>query len=120
MIKRHHTLYTRTSWESHEQTKFLREQPSLIVPMDSEYEQALHEAVPTVPLLCPHIAYRTARDYVPSSSHIGSMYNLMEVIEKATFHHRVTDIQAKLADLAVEGIRLQLPFIREGEVRNGT
>jgi len=83
-----------------------------------QVNDGVHEAVPTVPLIDPHIAYRTARDYVPSTTYIGSIYNLMETIEKASMHYRVTDLQAQLADLAVEGLRLQIPFIRSGQTRS--
>ena len=115
MSRGHHVLFTRPTWSSQETTKHLRNHHWLIVPLHNAEHQALHNAVTTVPLLDHQTAKRVDRDYHPiRGSYIGSVFELMHVIEDAFKHPRASELEKALGQLTVHALEMQIPFIREG------
>lgn len=117
-VQRHHILYERNTWDSTPQTKRLRQIPSLIVPMHAEVEDALHRNISHIPPLDRHTASHTLQAFKSESTHLKSIYRLMEAIEIATEHPRATYLEKRLGELTVYAISLQIPFIRAGQLTN--
>lgn len=115
-VRNHHALFQRTAWDSSLPTKKLRQHPSLITPMELDFEVALHEAVSTVPLPDPYTALKAYREFQPGSTYIGSIMNLMTAIDVAVRHPRCSRLEKDLGGLTIYALQLQIPFIREGQI----
>lgn len=113
----HHTLFCGSPWESMPQTRKLRRLPSLIVPMDKQVEEALHQEISTIPVLDHFTAVHTYNNYEASNTYIGSIHNLMRAIEIGSNHRKSTRLEKQLAQLTIYALELQVPFIREGQLR---
>ena len=116
-MDRHHVLWNKREWESRPQYKELRETPGLIVPMEREVHHELHRAVPFVPVLGYYGILAANRAFEEGADHLESIDNLALAIDSIHKNRRMSGIERGLADLALESIELQLPFIREGYIK---
>ena len=112
----HHTQYPRCQHEAHFATRKIRQNQTLIVPMDEEVESHLHKEVPVIPVLDPVTAMNVLKIWTPQSTHIRSIYNLMSSIEEAIQHPKSKPIQKILGQLTVHALESQLPYIRIGQL----
>lgn len=110
-VRRHHTLFTRCSWESSKATLNLRREPSLIVPLDDFTHGALHEEVSTVPLLCHRSANQVWQAYTPKTNILDSVDSLMLTIDKVTTGFRAGKVERELGQLVIYAIELQKPYL---------
>lgn len=110
---RHHVLHTRASWTSHMDGKWLREQHFLIPTIERDIHEAIHAECPTVPLL-GHTALQVVRGlYVPRETVLGSIDALTTAIQQAEHTQGMHYIDSKLCQLAIQAIRLQIPYLRK-------
>lgn len=110
-LEDHHLLFDRVSWESRKESRWLRRNTSLIIPLEHDTHKELHKAVPAVPLLGYHALYRTMRDYERGDGYIESLENLQRVIEEAGRSSKAHYIERQIGELAIHVIDLQKPFI---------
>lgn len=110
----HHLIHSKRDWSTRPETLIIREHPSLIPRIDRDTHEALHRACPPVPLLGYHALLRTIRLWTPHEDTIRSMDNLMFAIEEASWHPKSHPIESALAELAIQAIDLQKPFVRSG------
>lgn len=112
---RHHILHHKQEWTLREKAELLRESPPLIPSIPREVHNEIHANCPPVPLLGYHALARTLSSYVPLwGDTLGSMDNLMFAMEEAQSHPRAHAIERDLAELAIQAVDLQRPYIREG------
>lgn len=109
--RRHHTLFTRATWDSQESTRLLRRLPQLIIPMHDEEHKALHDSIVTVPLLDHRTARNVYNEFQPVQGNIiGSLNILMRVIHEESRGR----VERELGAVVIHALELQIPFIREG------
>ena len=114
MSTKHHILYNRRLWNTYEETKSLRENPQLIVPLQPELHKELHDNVSYVPSLNYYLARHTLRvftDFEPTDDSIEAINNLQFSIREAAMHPRADYIEKEVARLAIHSLTLQKPFI---------
>lgn len=117
----HHILHHRQEWRLRPDGLRLRENPVLIPVIPREVHNAIHANVPSVPLLGFHALRRVAREFEPvPGDTLTSMENLMDAMEVARRDPRAHPIEKDLAELAIEAVDLQRPYIREGLEDYGT
>lgn len=98
-----------------EDTKRLRENRWLIVPIDMDVHDEKHDAISTVPLLDHFTARRVRATFEPTvNDHLGSVVALMFSIEEALKHPKSTELQKRLGELTVHALDIQLPYLRRG------
>lgn len=109
----HHVLFYRAQWEAMPATQALRRKPGLIVPSIRFTHDRLHREVEQVPALSTYMAAHALSNYVDyPHNHLRSADSLMKAIEVGTKHHRATPVEIAVAQLAIEAVDLQRPFIR--------
>lgn len=113
---RHHINFGRREHELRAESRMIRETPSLIPLMERGAHTELHKHCPAVPVLGYHALMRVARDFDPSPDTFESLENLMFAIESAARHPRMHELERRMADIAIESLDLQRPFIRAGIV----
>lgn len=113
---RHHINHGRLEHELRPESRMIRETPSLVPLMDRGIHTELHKHCPTVPVLGYHALMLVARDYNPTDDTFESIDNLMLAIESAAKHPRAHELERRMADIVVESLELQRPFIRAGIV----
>ena len=105
----HHVLFQRRSWQRSGTSKALRNDNSLIVPMDIGIHQELHrdkDLWQGVPLLGTS-ALRMVRDiYEPQSDHIRSVERLLSAINRTSDPSK---------ELALHAIEAQIPYLVDGQ-----
>lgn len=112
---KHHVLHYRQEWTLRPNAERLRESPPLIPEIPREIHNEIHANTPAVPLLGHHALLHTAKFYRPIPyDTLGSMDNLMFAMEEAARHERAHPIERDLAELAIQAVDLQRPYIREG------
>lgn len=116
MIEKHHELFNKREWEAREQYKDLRNNGGLIVPMHKEYHDELHKSVRLVPTLGYNGIMAVHREFYRGRSYIDTLDNLMFAVESAKNNERLSSIERGLAELALDALDLQRPFIQEGAV----
>lgn len=110
----HHILHTAREWRLRPEGIALREHPSLIPRISRDSHEALHRACPPVPLLGYHALRRIVSLWTPDIDTMKSMDNLLFAIEEASWDPRSHPLESKLAELVMQGVDVQRPFIREG------
>lgn len=86
----------------------------MIALLDHETHDALHRACPGVPPLDVYMVQRVKGLYVPHANPLVGIDRYSRAIETAMLHPRAHSIERQLAQLTLEAVRLQVPFIREG------
>lgn len=110
-LERHHILFNKRAWTSYREAETLREERSLIVPLEHDAHKELHKNVPIVPLLGYYGLVAVRNNFEAGSDPLESIDNLQLVIEKAKKHPRAHSIEKSLAELAIEALELQKQFI---------
>lgn len=111
----HHILHHRQEWTLRPEAAALRESPPLIVEIPRSLHNEIHKNVPPVPLLGHYALFRTLRAYNPvQGDSLASIDNLLLAIEEAARSPKSHAIEKTLAELAVEAIDLQRPYIKQG------
>lgn len=110
-----HVLFTRRTWESQQDTKKLRGNRWLIVPIDPDVHDEKHEAVSTVPLLDHFTARRVRAIFEPvPNDYIASVESLLFAIEEATLSPKAQEVERRLGELTIFAVEIQLPYLRKG------
>lgn len=105
----HHILYQRKKWQDTPEGACLRETNGLVVPMDIQIHQELHnELWEGVPLLGSTAIRQVMTEMNHSTKYLDVIDNVMCLIDKS---------RDPLTDLALCAIENQLPFIKEGITR---
>lgn len=111
---RHHILFPRKLHDAHPDTKSLRREQLLIPNLAIIGHTALHREVAIVPPLDRFTAGRVLRDFYPvRDNHVKTMEELMRSIEEAMKHPKSQELERMNAQVAIHGIEMQIPFIRE-------
>ena len=87
--------------------------------MDTDAHKALHNKVSFVPLPGRHFLHRLEEKFVDDVDPVKRMGNILVAAEHALIHPQMTYIEHDTAELMIEALSLQLPFIREGVIRSG-
>jgi len=116
--QRHHALFPRKLHDANSDTKWLRQKHNLIPRLVTIGHAALHSEVVIVPPLDRFTAGRVARDFMPvHNDTIGSIEMLMRSIEHAIRHPKVQELERMNAAVTLHALELQIPFIREYEIK---
>ena len=117
-MDRHHVLFNKREWESRPQYKELRQNPGLIVPMDRDIHNELHRSLAHVPVLGYHAIMAVNKEFYRGRTHLETLDNLMFAIESLENHPRLPDLDKSLANIALQSLDIQKPFIIEGEIKS--
>lgn len=115
MVKRnsHHILFYRKLHEANPDTKKLRQLEGFQVPMPVDLHQELHDACPGVPPIDVHMAQQVGSIIVASPNQLEMIDNYCFAVEAVMQCPRFHDVEKQLGWLAIDAIRLQLPYIKE-------
>lgn len=116
-IDHHHVMFDKKSWESRTESKHLRYNHSLIIPIDRQVHNELHRDIPIVPLLGYHALKQVNKLYEPEGDPLKDIDKLMLSIEESSHHPRSHAIETHLAELAIWAIDLQRPYIKSGLIK---
>lgn len=109
---RHHILETRKDWESNSQASKLRHTHELIPRIDQDAHDSLTLNCPIVPLLGYKALDIVVADFKPGVGTLDSIDKLLISINKVTQTKSIHKIERELAELAMQSIELQIPFIK--------
>jgi len=109
---KHHLLSTRAAWTSHPDGKWLREQPSLIRTLERDVHETIHKECPAVPLLGYQALHIVRGLYEPRETVLGSIDALTMAIQQAEHARGMHHIDSRLCQLAIQAIRLQIPYLK--------
>ena len=108
MIDRHHLLHTRNHWTSTTESKALRN--SYVFRIEREVHDDIHQYCPAVPLLGYHALKSVLSNVRPTGEPLHDIDELTSAIELSSKHYRAHPIERDLGGLAVQALRLQVPF----------
>ena len=114
MMSRHHILHERASWNARPEFKQLRGTPSLIPRIDRDVHDDLHANCPAVPILGSYAMRRVNMLFEPSGNTFEDIDRLSSAFDRATRHPRAHQLERDLAGVAIETIRLQIPYLKDG------
>lgn len=114
----HHVLFHRSQHESNEDSKWVRRNAGLLVPMDIDVHDELHAKTPGVPPLDIYMVRRVKsimrKNLTPDP--IRNIDTYCWAIEEAMGHPKAYEVEKAVGNAAIQAVRMQLPFIREGIV----
>lgn len=111
---RHHILNEKAFWTAHRSAMRLRTMHSLIPRIYRSVHDELHDNCPPVPVLGSYALFRTSTAFEPVGETFQDIDRLCKAIDKGTkLSH---PLERDMGGLAIESIRLQIPYIREGLV----
>jgi hypothetical protein len=113
---RHHLLYYDKQWSALPETSRLRSEPRNNVLMQRFGHTILHREVCFVPVLSPHMAksvLNELRAYPDNENPLINLDNLQSSINYAKTYPRTTEIEKRVAELAIYALDLQKPFIKD-------
>jgi hypothetical protein len=114
----HHILFTKDVWRSGVATKTLRHSHWLKVPLDNEVHLYLHKKVPFVPILDHYTALAVLRDWQPVvGDYYGSVISFAKTIENLIKSPKARLVQKQSARVTILALEQQLPFIKEGLIK---
>ena len=116
-MDRHHVLFNKREWESRPQYKDLRENAGLIIPIDREVHNELHRNVQQVPVLGYYGILAVQREFYRGRTHLETVDNLLFSLEQASENKKLTELDRALANISLQAVDLQRPFIVEGQVK---
>lgn len=111
----HHVLFYGAQWEAMVATNALRKMRGLQTgPNRREPHDRLHRHIEHVPALSQYMAGNALSNYIDTPGDtLRSMDSLMKAIELAQKHPRATPVEIALADLTIQAVDLQRPYVRE-------
>lgn len=113
---RHHVLFARPQWEANCNTRMLRNNMGLIVPMDIDVHEALHKNITIVPAL-GHLAAQTVRAQMqPQHNPFAAIDGFRRAVEVANKNKHASELDVRLGELVLDSIDAQMPYLREGFV----
>lgn len=108
----HHILFSKNHWNSTPETKTLRQNRSLIVPLELNTHNELHREIVSVPLPSYHIARRVAREFMPyPGDELKTLDQLMSCFDTAITHPRCGPLEAQLGGLIIESLYAQRKYL---------
>lgn len=113
MMDRHHILHFKPEWTLRPQAKLLRDTPTLIPRIDREVHNEIHRNAPGVPPLGHYALQRIVSDFYPQRTTLATLDDLMLAIENSTRTPKAHPIEIQMAELAVQALDIQRPFLRE-------
>lgn len=115
-IEKHHLLYHRVQHDATPETKWLRNQANLIIPMKSTEHARLHRDNPVVPVLDIYTARYVRKAYYSHRSPIESTLNYIEAIERVIDLEPLHDTQKRLGELVIASVKSQIKYLEVGYV----
>ena len=122
---KHHPFFDGPIWDAvrHKHNtsvnRRIRREIGRTILMDTDAHKALHNKVSFVPLPGRHFLHRLEEKFVDDVDPVKRMGNILVAAEHALIHPQMTYIEHDTAELMIEALSLQLPFIREGVIRSG-
>lgn len=118
MRDKHHIVHNRQEHDLRLESRTIRATPELIPLMDRPAHNELHRHCPAIPLLGHVAAFRTLRAFeVERGNTLQTLDNLCFAIEEANRSPKAHRIERAMGDLAIDALRLQIPFIKEGIIQ---
>lgn len=115
MRDRHHILHNRQEWELRPEARRLRETRTLVPELDRRVHNEIHAVCPPVPMLGYYALRMIESRFEEGNNTLQSMDNLCRAIDLGADHPRAHRIERGMADLAIQAIELQRPWISQGE-----
>jgi hypothetical protein len=112
---KHHVLHHKREWLIRPEARAIREHPSLIPLIPRELHTEIHANCPPVPPLGFQTLIRVARDWYPQRTASASIDDLALTIERAASGRSVHDIERRMAELTIEAMMLQRPYL-DGDI----
>jgi hypothetical protein len=113
---KHHIMHDRATHNGNMNNYWIRNRLGLIVLMDVGVHRELHEATPTVPPLSMHMAQAVRSQLHPQSNPFKAIDEFRRAVEVAQDYSRMHRVEIESADLTMQAIEAQLPYLREGYV----
>lgn len=115
MVERdaHHLFHRRAEWEATPEALHLRES---IVARDMlrGYHQRLHNETAPVPVPLYHSLQWISHHFQPHGDVFQRVDDVSFLLEQANHLRRVQPIEVQVNTLALQALREQLPFVRDG------
>ena len=112
----HHIHNTRASHNSNPASAKIRRQLGQMARLYYDSHIELHQNCPAVPVLPHHLAASVLKLYVPHGDPLVGMDNYVSAVQEATKSPRLHRIELELAELNIEAVMAQRPYIRSGLV----
>jgi hypothetical protein len=114
MRDQHHILHNRQEWELRPEARRLRGARTLMPELDRRVHDEIHAVCPPVPLLGYYALRLIEQNFEEGRNTLQSMDNLMHAIDLSAAHPKTHYIERGMADLAIQAIELQRPWIADG------
>ena len=105
----HHLLHTKNHWTATKEAQALRSM--YVYPLEREIHENLHRDVPPVPLLGYYALSSVLREVNPIKNPSYDLNELTGALERSSRHYKCHPIERELAELAIESIELQKPYL---------
>lgn len=119
LYDQHHMLFYRKAYDSVEETKLMRRDSRLIIPLNVMAHQELHKEVSCVPPPSIHLAraaMQEFQDFNKSKDYLVNIDNFQKSIDRASKLYKMRELEKHIGQLIIHAIDLQKPFIKSGSV----
>lgn len=109
----HHLCFDRNQW-ARGYAGEIRNHPYMQVPLRWEAHVALHNSIAIVPVPDRHTLQRVVGMFEPTPDIYANIDGLIGAIDLASSHDQVHPNDRLLAELTMNALSRQIPFIRQG------
>lgn len=115
---KHHLNFYRSIWDSIPDLRVIRGDSRLIIPLELDAHQELHNNIPMVPPLTVHLASRAFKLFNETrhTDPIKNIHSYMKSIDEASEHKTVHELERSMADTTTWALEMQIPWIQQGYV----
>lgn len=117
MMSRHHAAFEACNFNATEAGRQIRQTHSLIPRLDREVHNALHESIPSIPILGHTAMKGVAMRFIPTGNTLHDIDLLCLAYDRATNTRKSHKAERDIAGVAIELLMSQKPFISEGILR---
>lgn len=115
-LHKHHILFHRKQHDAMEDNRWIRRSSGLIAPLPVDIHEDLHRNVPAVPAIDMFMARRVKgimKKMGESLDPLDAIDDYCYAVEEASSSEKSYDIEVGVAEMAMEAIRMQIPYIKE-------
>lgn len=116
-MNEHHILFSRATWEADPCGKNLRRDHRLRIDMDEAIHNEIHRDISLIPVLGHKALVLVQNEFYCGNNSIETLDNLMTAFDKVEHSNKMSYVDRRLAEIAIEAIGMQIPYIKFGEIK---
>lgn len=114
----HHIMHDKVAWSARKSGLWVRNSSGLQVYLDPEVHTRLHQETGPVPVPDYDTLYHVSRQVTHGIHPMKGIDEYCRLVEEAVKRPNLKPLVKELGQLSIEGVRQQIPYIKEGIVEN--